>query len=598
MFRKSRFNLVGLSILVIVSTLLSMTVFQSVGLAPVTGAAIASGPITADPGSGRVAAVGAPTNVVLSDLPQAPAASANPSAVPLRVGVSASDYAARKQQALTRGLAPLPGEVGMSAPALNGGVTPLAGPVAIGPDVVSPNTPTVRYNFAGIPGTGWSPSDMALAVGPTYVLQVVNESIAIYSKTGVLQAGYPKTLQAFSGCGCSNSLFDPRAYYDWYSGRYVVEFARDNGSSASSSFYIAASSTGDPRGAWHIYQLTYGGTNDFGDFPTLGFDRQGIYTCFSTFSNSTGGFVSNKCFLIPSAKVYAGAAFSYWFQFGFSAGGVAVDSIQPVKTKDTDQPRVEYMVNSFNILSGGGQCATGCSGVVVWAISNPFGFTAGGPSPVFSGVVVPTASYILPPGANAPGCANCVDTNDTRISGQPVYHAGSIWAAIDTGVGTSPAHPGIRWWEIGTVLDDNGGACTGAYVNYCPKITSGYLKQQGLYYYSDTTSGAWFPVIQPDGENNVVMVFAYSTSSTLPSVVYATRRINYTLNTFHDSGVYLVVGSGSVTHGIRWGDYFATSDDNSLRPNRLWIAGQVNSGTNNWATRIGEEDFYSRYWAP
>src|ERR1035437_2987950 len=44
-----------------------------------------------------------------------------------------------------------------------------------------------------------TPSDMAIAVGPTYVAQFVNTYIAVYTKTGALQTGYPKSADTFFG---------------------------------------------------------------------------------------------------------------------------------------------------------------------------------------------------------------------------------------------------------------------------------------------------------------------------------------------------------------------------------------------------------------
>lgn len=273
---------------VVLIALLAFAFFQNNRSGPV--AAKADAPLLASVGSGGPATVGKPMSVVLNDVPQADLSKVTPSTVSIHYGVSTQEYAARKQAALTHGLN-LPADTAMPDPTVRG-----AGQLL---------TPGLHTNFPGISATGWSPSDMALAVGHNYAVQVVNESIAVYSKTGVLQAGFPKTLQAFTGCGCGNSIFDPRAYFDWAESRYVVLFARDNGA-ASSTFYIAATQTNNPLGAWWIYQFTYGGADEFGDYPTLGYDNQGIYTCGNTFSISTGGYVNNKCFLIPKIPLYSG----------------------------------------------------------------------------------------------------------------------------------------------------------------------------------------------------------------------------------------------------------------------------------------------------
>src|SRR2546423_319264 len=70
---------------------------------------------------------------------------------------------------------------------------------------------------------GCEPPDMALAASPSWVLQGVNTSIAVYNTSGALQPGWPKNSQLFFGipnpspAGCSPSgpfTSDPRAFYD------------------------------------------------------------------------------------------------------------------------------------------------------------------------------------------------------------------------------------------------------------------------------------------------------------------------------------------------------------------------------------------------
>jgi hypothetical protein len=89
-----------------------------------------------------------------------------------------------------------------------------------------------------------------------------------------------------------------------------------------------------------------------------------------------------------------------------------------------DNPRAEFMVNSFNINFGGGQCFFGCTGEVVWAVSNQFGFLSGGPAPEFTGQVLGTnLKYFESLGAHQPGANFSIDAGDTRISGMVNYIA-------------------------------------------------------------------------------------------------------------------------------------------------------------------------------
>jgi len=50
-------------------------------------------------------------------------------------------------------------------------------------------------------GGAFLPSDMGLAVGTALVLQTVNNCVAVFDKSGVLQPGFPKSLNDFLGLG-------------------------------------------------------------------------------------------------------------------------------------------------------------------------------------------------------------------------------------------------------------------------------------------------------------------------------------------------------------------------------------------------------------
>jgi hypothetical protein len=85
-------------------------------------------------------------------------------------------------------------------------------------------TVTVGTNFAalGYPNSGgWSPPDANAAVGPSNIVETVNEEIAIYDKSGNLQS--KKSLASFfSPVKAGNSIFDPNITYDDIAGRFVI----------------------------------------------------------------------------------------------------------------------------------------------------------------------------------------------------------------------------------------------------------------------------------------------------------------------------------------------------------------------------------------
>ena len=68
------------------------------------------------------------------------------------------------------------------------------GPVAPAPTAVGRATPAANFVFRAQSESGSvTPSDMALAISPSYIVQVVNSSIAVYNKS----AGWSRDFQSF-----------------------------------------------------------------------------------------------------------------------------------------------------------------------------------------------------------------------------------------------------------------------------------------------------------------------------------------------------------------------------------------------------------------
>jgi hypothetical protein len=245
-------------------------------------------------------------------------------------------------------------------------------------------------------------------------------------------------------------------------------------------------------------------------------------------------------------------------------------------TDRSDKPGTVLFVNSFNIDWGGGQCRSGCNGLVLWSISDPFGSSA------LSGVVIGTAhNYYFPPGADEPNgtggvCSGCVDTDDVRITGQVKYNAGTLWGSLNTGISSS-TEAGPIWFEVHPILGTNG------------NITAAEERQEDCFVCNGWASNgsAYYADLQPDPEGNVVMVFEYSTDTVYPSVAYTSRRVTYGDSLMDGDGYFLQEGGAFYGQG-RWGDYTATAPDLTIAnlPS-MWFAGQYANGSGNWGTSIG-----------
>lgn len=458
-------------------------------------------------------------------------------------------------------------------------------------DSPSPNTPLLTGKFAGMANASsicpyWGSClhpDMALGASPSWVLQGVNESFAVYSTTGSLQPGWPKNYQSFFGVPSPGScdprgpyMVDVRAFYDPADGRFWAAMLQDEGTFGynncpfKSLYWIAVSQTSNPNGAWNVYAFDMArGTNSAADYTQFGFDSQAIYFSSDMLDPTGNTFRYAEVFAANKAKMEAGSAVTAQGFTQLKVNGILVDSVQPVETEalGSGAPGAELFINTFNINSS--RCSSGCKGVVVWAFANPLG------TPSLSDVVVSTSTYTMPPNADEPGCTRCIETFDSRIGGTPVYTNGKISFGFETGVNNgTQVVPGIFWAQIKPTL--SGGT-----------ITGGTVYQSGLISFSGDRAAS-YSALMPDKNNNLFMVVNTMSSTIDPSSMYTARRSTDALGTF-EKGKFIIQSTTPKTRPA-YGDFAATSYDGSAT-NNIWLASEYSGSNGDWATIIAETHF-------
>jgi hypothetical protein len=192
------------------------------------------------------------------------------------------------------------------------------------------------------------PPDQGLAAGDGFVVEAVNNAIAVYDSFGSLLAG-PMALSRFFGLASEivrtnppvfgPFVSDPRVYFDKDTNTFfTTELAIDTnpatgafltGAAARSRTLIAV--THDPTSTWTV--LSNDTTNDggqfgacpcFGDQPLIGADANGFYISTNAFSISTQGFRGAQLYAIPKAALAAG-------QRGGEYGGIRSASFGPAE---------------------------------------------------------------------------------------------------------------------------------------------------------------------------------------------------------------------------------------------------------------------------
>jgi hypothetical protein len=510
--------------------------------------------------------------VVMSDLPQMTAAEASASVTeaprPRTPGFSDAQLLALRQQIREQGLA---------QGALAGTAGPRAG-----------FTPAASKNFLGgdVTCAFVTPSDMGIAAGGTHVVQGTNLCLQVSTKTGGLVSRV--NFRTFTGCGTCN-FTDPRLTYDPVKKRYILVISSFQNNQAT--VWLAVTTNNNPTLGWFIFAINMPGVaGDVADYPTLGFDRNGIYIGINDFL-ANGGF-TNQLWMVNKTQAYAGAAPTVKVLTGFSictSTCVPVDTMQPVNVSGTaDQPRTEYVVNSINgstaNLLGCGTTAVPCKSLVIWGITDPFGTLT------VSGTIVNTpVGYVFSTGANEPGAAAAIETIDLRISGSVQYMGGNFYPTLCTNL-SGPENTTLTF-QVHPFVDGSARA-----------LVNGASFGQTLIYGDGgllrTNGSAFFGTAQPDTDGDLLMVFAFSSDTDFPGVAYITHRTSEGDGKWNYGGGGLFLRSGTVFYNEgRWGDYSGTAMEYATAGSQInwWFSGMFSQNfvsiSNSWATAIGKDAY-------
>jgi hypothetical protein len=181
-----------------------------------------------------------------------------------------------------------------------------------------PNAPTTAITGANVAGeTGFSamggvqqagtkggvdlePPDQGLCAGGGYVMEFVNNALAIYNQSGAQLMAPIGSASAFLQPKTA-FLADPRCYYDaptkrWFYQEFVVGTVNSSGQAVTPSIqFLAVSETADPTGTYTIYSFkttdaSTAGCPCFGDYDQLGADNNGIYITTDEFGIASSAY--------------------------------------------------------------------------------------------------------------------------------------------------------------------------------------------------------------------------------------------------------------------------------------------------------------------
>ena len=426
----------------------------------------------------------------------------------------------------------------------------------------------VGQGFTGPAGTfnvNSAPPDPNGAVGPSNYVQVVNESFAIFDKSGKAIYGPVPTNTLWSGFGggCqSNDDGDATVVYDRAADRWV--FQQFSVSTTPYLDCVAVSKTGDPTGQYYRYAFQY---SSFPDYPKLGVWPDGYYVTFNLFSSSTGPFVGPEICAWDRAKMLAGlAATQQCKTLGTNDGGMLPsDSDGPTPPPaGAPNPIVEFGTNDLIVYTFH----------VDW--SNAANSVLTGPTTIPVAAFTPACNggTCIPQAGTTQQLDSLADRLMYRLEYRNFGDHDSLVVDHSIVAGSSV---GVRWYELRNVTSASSGPV---------------VYQQGTY--APDSSYRWMGSAAMDGNGDIALGYSVSSSTLHPAIRYTAHAAGDPLGVMGQGEGSIIEGAGSQTKylGIqplsRWGDYSSLSvdpsDDCTFWYTNEYIAA---NGAFNWHTRIG-----------
>jgi hypothetical protein len=426
-----------------------------------------------------------------------------------------------------------------------------------------------QYDVSG------SPPDATGAIGPTRVVQVVNQKFGVYSRTGSLYGS--GTLAALTG-DSGSLLTNPQVIWDAGTGRFYYSVLNFTYNVLDVGF--STTTTPTTLADWCRYQIDYGYGAYLPGFPRLGDTADFLLMGVNVFA-PTGAYVRSDVDWL--SKPPPGTTCPGSFRLGASAGLRNADGtplFTPVPANQTDPSGQGWIVASRDATAGAGGDLS-----VLSVTTDPDGNAA----IQTTASSIPVASYSLPPAAPQRGTTTyTLDTLDGRLT-QAVSaidpghgSVSAVWTqhTVQSALGWSE----VRWYELDPAA--------------LSVLQSGAASSSTLY----TFNGAIAPDRLVNGINakfgdSMVLNFNASSPTAYPSIQMLGKRSGVPQSAFVQ-----VTRSGGMnidfncTPVCRWGDYAGAAPDPGA--SLTGLHGQVLS-VNQWnvsSRTVTDVDWRSKIW--
>jgi hypothetical protein len=437
-------------------------------------------------------------------------------------------------------------------------------------------------------GSDLEPPDQGLCAGGGYVMEFINNALAVYSGNGAQLVGPVGSATAFLQ-PTSDFFSDPRCYYDaptkrWFFQEFTVL-------ASSSTEFEAVSNTPDPTTTYTVYSwnttdASASGCPCFGDYDEFGADDNGIYVTTDEFGISTPAYNGVVMYAISKEQIETA-----------SGTGIVPTVFAYRLTKDpfgqpyivaptTTPPGAKFATNTeYFVESNSNQESD--SHLLVYALNDTS--LLGQPAPpTLYRTEISTESYAFPPDAKQkPGPRPLGKAYQDPEGGiqadfnaemEPTYVGGKIYAELDTA--TTSGSNAVDWFIIDPTLSNGS--------------LSASLVHQGAVAVANTS--LLYPYTALDSSGVGYLLFSLSGPDIYPSPAY----IDY--GSSGPTGSVIVATTGAAPEdgftcyaafvgpnygGCRWGDYSM----GVAMGNRVYMAAEMvpqgfRDTLTNWGTYI------------
>jgi hypothetical protein len=244
------------------------------------------------------------------------------------------------------------------------------------------------------------PADPSIAAGGNYVMVATNANVKIFDKRSHLIQSSP--LSSWAGAGA----YDPSVIYDPYVARFYLIAASTTGPNPP-TLLMDISASSDPTAGWTFSatNIKYNNcvvgpncaptTDDYCDYPHLGFDSQAVYVTCNMFLLPYGSntFQYVKLLVINKSQFISTTG---WYEWDFTnlmeTTGELAFAMIPAHMHSASNSDGEYLINAHGMHVNG-------SAMEVWHVTNPLVCCNYGSqtAPNLSHVTVNTRAFSTPP---------------------------------------------------------------------------------------------------------------------------------------------------------------------------------------------------------